>query len=208
MKKMSKRISLMVAAMLLVFSIPVFATEPTDDIVDIAVGNPDFSILVSALQKAELVETLQGEGPFTVFAPTNDAFAKLLEALDVTAEELLAQPDLAKVLTYHVVAGKVMSGDLTDGLEADTVNGGTVKFDLSGDPKVNDSNITAVDIEATNGVIHVIDTVLVPENFTLQAVDLEETTAPDTGIPAAFPFLLTAIGTAGAAMLVYKKKEA
>lgn len=208
MKKMSKRISLLLAAMLLVFSVPVFATEPADDIVDIAVGNPDFSILVSALQKAELVETLQGEGPFTVFAPTNDAFAKLLEALDVTAEELLAQPDLAKVLTYHVVAGKVMAGDLTDGLEADTVNGGKVKFDLSGDPKVNDSFITATDIEASNGVIHVIDTVLVPENFTLQEVDLEETTAPQTGIPASFPFLLTAIGTAGAAMLVYKKKEA
>jgi hypothetical protein len=107
-----------------------------------------------------------------------------------------------------VVAGKVMAGDLTDGLEADTVNGGKVKFDLSGDPKVNDSNITSVDIEATNGVIHVIDTVLVPENFTLQEVDLEETVAPETGIPASFPFLLTAIGTAGAAMLVYKKKEA
>jgi len=208
MKKMSKRIGLLLAALLLVFSVPVFATEPTDDIVDIAVGNADFSILVSALQKAELVETLQGEGPFTVFAPTNAAFAKLLDALDITAEELLAQPDLAKVLTYHVVAGKVMSTDLTDGLEADTVNGGKVKFDLSGDPKVNDSAITSVDIEATNGVIHVIDTVLVPENFTLQEVDLEETAAPETGIPASFPYLLTAIGTAGAALLVYKKKVA
>jgi len=208
MKKMSKRIGLLLAALLLVFSVPVFATEPTDDIVDIAVGNADFSILVSALQKAELVETLQGEGPFTVFAPTNAAFAKLLDALDITAEELLAQPDLAKVLTYHVVAGKVMSTDLTDGLEADTVNGGKVKFDLSGDPKVNDSAITSVDIEATNGVIHVIDTVLVPENFTLQEVDLEETAAPETGIPASFPYLLTAIGTAGAALLVYKRKVA
>lgn len=208
MKKMSKRIGLLLAGLLLVFSVPVFATAPTDDIVDIAVGNADFSILVSALQKAELVETLQGDGPFTVFAPTNAAFAKLLDALDITAEELLAQPDLAKVLTYHVVAGKVMSTDLTDGLEADTVNGGKVKFDLSGDPKVNDAAITSVDIEATNGVIHVIDTVLVPENFKLQEVDLEETAAPETGIPASFPYLLTAIGTAGAALLVYKRKAA
>lgn len=208
MKKMSKRIGMLLAALMMVFSVSVFATEPTDDIVDIAVGNADFSILVSALQKAELVETLQGEGPFTVFAPTNAAFAKLLDALDITAEELLAQPDLAKVLTYHVVAGKVMSTDLTDGLEAATVNGEKVKFDLSGDPMVNDAAITSVDIEATNGVIHVIDTVLVPENFTLQEVDLEETDAPETGIPASFPYLLTAIGTAGAALLVYKKKVA
>ena len=208
MKKMSKRIGMLLAALMMVFSVSVFATEPTDDIVDIAVGNADFSILVSALQKAELVETLQGEGPFTVFAPTNAAFAKLLDALDITAEELLAQPDLAKVLTYHVVAGKVMSTDLTDGLEADTVNGEKVKFDLSGDPMVNDAAITSVDIEATNGVIHVIDTVLVPENFTLQEVDLEETDAPETGIPASFPYLLTAIGTAGAALLVYKRKVA
>ncbi len=207
MKKMSKKIGLLLAAMLLVFSIPAFAMEPTDDIVDIAVGNPDFSILVSALQKADLVETLQGDGPFTVFAPTNDAFATLLETLDITAEELLMQPDLAKVLTYHVVAGKVMSTDLTDGLEAATVNGQKVMFDLTGDPMVNDASITTVDIEATNGVIHVIDKVLVPENFMLMEVELVEDTAPETGIPASFPFLLTAIGTAGAAMLVYKKKE-
>jgi len=208
MKKMLKKMSGFLAVMLLSVSIPVFATAPTDDIVDIAVGNSDFSILVSALQKADLVGALQGEGPFTVFAPTNAAFAKLLEALDITAEELLAQPDLAKVLTYHVVSGKVMSTDLSDGLEADTLNGEKIKFDLSGDPKVNDSAITTVDIEATNGVIHVIDTVLVPENFTLQEVDLEETAAPDTGIPASFPYLLTAGMTAGAALLVYRKKEA
>ncbi len=208
MKKMLKKMSGFLAVMLLSVSIPVFASAPTDDIVDIAVGNSDFSILVSALQKADLVGALQGEGPFTVFAPTNAAFAKLLEALDITAEELLAQPDLAKVLTYHVVSGKVMSTDLSDGLEADTLNGEKITFDLSGDPKVNDSSITTVDIEATNGVIHIVDTVLVPENFTLQEVDLEETEAPETGIPASFPYLLTAGMTAGAALLVYRKKEA
>ena len=127
--------------------------EPTDDVVGIALSDDDFSILVSALQKAELVETLQGDGPFTVFAPTNAAFEKLLAELDITAEELLAQPDLAKVLTYHVVPGKVMAADLNDGMTATTVNGETVTFDLSGDPMVNQSMITTTDIEATNGVV-------------------------------------------------------
>ncbi|WP_294099155.1 fasciclin domain-containing protein [Proteiniclasticum sp.] len=208
MKKMLKKVSMLVAVMMMVFSIPVFATAPTDDIVDIAVGNPDFSILVAALQKAELVETLQGEGPFTVFAPTNAAFEKLLEALDISAEELLAQPDLAKVLTYHVVAGKVMSTDLTDGMKAATVNGEEITVDLSSGVKINDSTVTSADIEASNGVIHVIDTVLVPSNFTLQEVDMEETEAPQTGLPVAIPFFFTAALTAGGALVLFKKKEA
>ncbi|MBT2732748.1 fasciclin domain-containing protein [Carnobacterium sp. ISL-102] len=146
------------------------SVEAKEDVVGIAQGNPDFSILVSALQKAELVETLQGEGPFTVFAPTNAAFEKLLGELDITADELLAQPDLAKVLTYHVVPGKVLAADLTDGMEAETVNGEELMFDFSGDPMVNDSMITQTDIEATNGVVHSIDTVLVPSDFELQEV--------------------------------------
>lgn len=208
MKKMLKKVSMLVAVMMMVFSIPVFATAPTDDIVDIAVGNPDFSILVAALQKAELVETLQGEGPFTVFAPTNAAFEKLLGALDISAEELLAQPDLAKVLTYHVVAGKVMSTDLTDGMKAATVNGEEITVDLSSGVKINDSTVTSADIEASNGLIHVIDTVLVPSNFTLQEVDMEETEAPQTGLPVAIPFFFTAALTAGGALVLFKKKEA
>lgn len=208
MKKMLKKVSVILSVMLLVFSVPVFADEPTENIVETAVGNPDFSILVSALQKADLVDTLSGEGPFTVFAPTNDAFAALLAALDITAEELLAQPDLAKVLTYHVVAGKVMSTDLTDGLEADTVNGEALVFDLSDGVKVNDSTVVSADIEATNGVIHVIDSVLVPENFTLQEVNLEETTTPQTGLPLGIPYLFTAALTAGGAVVFFKKKKA
>jgi uncharacterized surface protein with fasciclin (FAS1) repeats len=147
------------------------SVEVKEDIVGVAQGNPDFSILVSALQEADLVETLQGEGPFTVFAPTNAAFEKLLGDLDITAEELLAQPDLAKVLTYHVVSGKVLAADLTDGMKAETVNGEEVTFDLMGDPMVNESAISTTDIEATNGVVHVIDTVLVPADFELQEVD-------------------------------------
>jgi uncharacterized surface protein with fasciclin (FAS1) repeats len=179
--------------------------EAEQDIVEIALGNDDFSILVAALQRAELVETLQGEGPFTVFAPTNQAFADLLEALDITAEELLAQPDLAKVLTYHVVPGKVMAGDLTDGLEAETVNGETVVFDLSGDPMVNESNIVDTDIEATNGVIHVIDSVLVPSDFTLQEVDMEDEEVPATGIETNSVLLIGMLMTGAALIFVMVK---
>lgn len=192
---------------------PIFSTtakaEATEDIVEIALGNPDFSILVSALQKAELVETLQGDGPFTVFAPTNAAFEQLLKDLDITAEELLAQPDLAKVLTYHVVAGKVLAADLTDGMTAATVNGEEVTFDLSGDPMVNKAMITATDIEATNGVIHVIDSILVPTNFTLQEVKMEEEKVADTGIESNTTIIVGILMTAGALLFVsLKKKEA
>ena len=147
--------------------------EAGEDIVGIAQGDPDFSTLVAALQEAELVETLQGEGPFTVFAPTNAAFETLLGELDITAEELLAQPDLEQVLTYHVVSGNVMAADLTDGMTAETVNGEELTFDLSGDPMVNESMIITTDIEASNGVVHAIDTVLVPSDFELQEVEAE-----------------------------------
>ena len=140
---------------------------PLPSIVDIAVGSPDFSILVAALQKAELVEALQGEGPFTVFAPTNAAFEALLGALGITAEELLNQPQLADVLLYHVVSGRVLSTDLVNGMTAETLGGQTITVDLTAGVKINTSSVTTADIEASNGVIHVIDSVLVPETFTL-----------------------------------------
>lgn len=210
MKKFSKiAFSLVTVLLLSPFFAATVNAEPTDDVVGIALGNPDFSILVSALQKAELVETLQGDGPFTVFAPTNAAFEKLLAELDITADELLAQPDLAKVLTYHVVSGNVMAADLTDGMEAATVNGQELMFDLSGDPMVNQSMITQTDIEATNGVVHVIDSVLVPSDFTLQEVDMEETTVAKTGIESSTPLLAAMLVTAGVIIfMVIKKKEA
>lgn len=210
MKKFSKiAFSLITVLLLSPFFAATVNAEPTDDVVGIALGNPDFSILISALQKAELVETLQGDGPFTVFAPTNAAFEKLLAELDITADELLAQPDLAKVLTYHVVSGNVMAADLTDGMEAATVNGQELMFDLSGDPMVNQSMITQTDIEATNGVVHVIDSVLVPSDFTLQEVDMEETTVAKTGIESSTPLLAAMLVTAGVIIfMVIKKKEA
>ena len=142
-------------------------TAAAQTIVDIAVGNPDFSILVEAVTAAGLVETLQGAGPFTVFAPTNAAFGDLLTLLKLTKEQLLADTEtLTKVLTYHVVPGKVLAADVVglNGQEVATVEGGKVKVTVEGETvKINDSTVTATDIEASNGVIHVIDKVLLPE---------------------------------------------
>ncbi len=134
-----------------------------DDIVDIAASNDDFSTLVAAVTAAGLVETLKGDGPFTVFAPTNDAFAKLPAG---TVESLLEpenRDQLVSILTYHVVPGAVTSDQLAGKrLNVTTVQGGTVHVDGRNGVKVNDANVTAADIMATNGVIHVIDTVLLP----------------------------------------------
>jgi uncharacterized surface protein with fasciclin (FAS1) repeats len=132
------------------------------DIVDTAVGAGTFTTLVAAVQAAGLVDTLKGEGPFTVFAPTDEAFAALPAG---TVEDLLKPENkdkLAAILTYHVVAGKVMSTDLTEGMTAATVNGADVTITLDGGAKVNGANVTTADIEATNGVIHVIDAVIMP----------------------------------------------
>jgi uncharacterized surface protein with fasciclin (FAS1) repeats len=141
------------------------ASEP-GTIVDVAVAAGDFTTLVAAVEAAGLVETLSGEGPFTVFAPTDEAFAAALEALGLTAEELLADTDtLTAILTYHVVAGEVPSSDVVtlDGEDVETVNGATVAISVDGENvMVNDANVVAVDVEASNGVIHVIDAVLVP----------------------------------------------
>ena len=151
----------------------------------------------------------KGDGPFTVFAPTNAAFEKLLGELGITAEELLAQPDLGKVLTYHVVSGKVMAADLTDGMKAETLNGEELTFDLSDAPMVNKSNITTTDIEATNGVIHVIDTILVPANFELQETDLEADQVAQTGIEGNALLLVSILVTGSLLLLfVFKKKTA
>jgi uncharacterized surface protein with fasciclin (FAS1) repeats len=130
------------------------------DIVDTAVANGSFTTLVAAVQAAGLVDTLKGEGPFTVFAPTDEAFAALPEG---TVEGLLADPEaLAAILTYHVVAGKVMSTDLSDGMTATTVNGADITIGTEGGVTVNGANVVTADVEASNGVIHVIDTVIMP----------------------------------------------
>ncbi len=142
------------------------ASDEPGTIVDVAVANGSFTTLVAAVQAAGLDTTLSGEGPFTVFAPTDDAFAAALDALGLTAEELLADTaTLESILTYHVVAGEVPSSDVVtlDGQSVATVNGAEVAISVDGDTvMVNDATVTAVDVEAANGVIHVIDGVLLP----------------------------------------------
>ena len=133
------------------------------DIVDTAVGAGSFKTLVAAVTAAGLVDTLKGAGPFTVFAPTDEAFAKLPAG---TVEALLKDiPKLTSILTYHVVSGKVMAADVVklDGKEAKTVQGGSVKISTTGGVKLNGtSNVVTTDIECSNGVIHVIDGVILP----------------------------------------------
>ncbi|WP_113910776.1 fasciclin domain-containing protein [Roseovarius dicentrarchi] len=141
-------------------ALPAMAADK--DIVDTAVDAGSFGTLVAAVQAADLVETLKGDGPFTVFAPTDDAFAAPPEG---TVEDLLKPENkdkLTAILTYHVVAGKVMSTDLSDGMTAATVQGDDVTIMTEGGVMVNDANVTSADIEASNGVIHVIDAVLMP----------------------------------------------
>ncbi len=137
-----------------------FAEAHSMDIVDTAVEAGNFTTLVAAVEAAGLVDTLKGDGPFTVFAPTDEAFAALPEG---TVEGLLEDPEaLAAILTYHVVPGAVMSGDLSDGMTATTVNGADVTISVGDSVMVNDATVTTADIEASNGVIHVIDAVIMP----------------------------------------------
>lgn len=140
---------------------PAFADGHAMDIVATADAAGTFTTLLAAAEAAGLVETLQGEGPLTVFAPTDEAFAALPEG---TVEGLLADiPALTAILTYHVVPGAVMSGDLSDGMTATTVNGADITVTIDGSTvMVNDATVVAADIEASNGVIHVIDSVILP----------------------------------------------
>jgi uncharacterized surface protein with fasciclin (FAS1) repeats len=142
---------------------PTFAYAGSKDIVDTAVEAGSFSTLVAAVQAAGLVDTLKGEGPFTVFAPTDEAFAALPEG---TVQDLLKEENkdqLTAILTYHVVPGKVMSSDLTNDMNAETVQGGTVNIMTEGGVTVNGANVVTADVEASNGVIHVIDAVIMPQ---------------------------------------------
>ena len=140
-----------------------------NDIVAVASSTEGFSTLVAALTAASLVETLQGEGPFTVFAPNDEAFAALPAGL---LEKLLLPENVAvltSILTYHVVAGKVMSTDVTAG-DAPTVEGSTLALGVMDGVQVNDATVIAADVEASNGVIHVINKVLVPPTVDLASL--------------------------------------
>ena len=157
---MTKRF-LAVAAAVVFFAAPaIVRAEDRKDIVDTAIAAGSFKTLAAALQAAGLVDTLKGAGPFTVFAPTDEAFAKIPKAdLDALIKD---KAKLTQVLTYHVVAGKVMAADVMKLKEAKTVEGQMVKIDTSKGVKVNDATVVKADVMASNGVIHVIDTVLFP----------------------------------------------
>jgi uncharacterized surface protein with fasciclin (FAS1) repeats len=165
--KVLKTLGLVIIATTLMAMVP-FTNEAkhdhnNSDIVELAVQTEALSTLVAAVQAADLVETLQSEGPFTVFAPTNDAFAALP---DGTLESLLEEANkgqLTDILTYHVVPGKVMSSDLSDGMTATTVQGQEITINVGNGVTVNGANVVQADIEATNGVVHVIDAVIIPE---------------------------------------------
>jgi transforming growth factor-beta-induced protein len=142
----------------------------SQNLVELAVANPQFSILVEAVAAAGLVETLSGAGPFTVFAPTNDAFAALLGELRLSKEELLAnKPLLTAVLTYHVLPARVLAGDIRDNSTPTTVQGQAIRLDTDGgkvvitDASGRQSNVVATNVQASNGVIHVIDKVILPQ---------------------------------------------
>jgi uncharacterized surface protein with fasciclin (FAS1) repeats len=162
---MFKRLMFIAAAALMIAPVA-FADnhgmKKEQTVVEIAAGNPDFSTLVTAIKAAGLAETLSGEGPFTVFAPTNAAFAKLPAG---TVENLLKpenKDQLVGILTYHVVPGNVMAADVVGLTTAPTVNGKALTVDASDGVKINNATVTATDIKGSNGVIHVIDTVLLP----------------------------------------------
>lgn len=168
---MKRRIRILVVALAALSLIAVAQNSNPETVVDIAAGNPDFSVLVTAVQTAGLVETLSSEGPFTVFAPTDAAFADALAALGVTAEDLLGREDLAEILTYHVVPGSVLAADVLAAVEAGggefmvtTVNGAEISITVvDGMVMLNGAaTVTVADLMAGNGVVHVIDAVLLP----------------------------------------------
>ncbi|KGK99706.1 beta-Ig-H3/fasciclin [Methanococcoides methylutens] len=196
MKMVKILVALLLATIVLVSGCTTSEPEEEEmDIVDTAVSAGSFTTLVQAVQAAGLEDTLRGEGPFTVFAPTDEAFAALPEG---TLDALLADEEaLAAVLTYHVVAGEVMAADVAGLESAETVQGESVTFDTMDGVKVNDANVVQADIETSNGVIHVIDKVLLPPSMMEEEAE-EEMDIVDTAIDAgSFTTLVQAVQAAG-----------
>ncbi len=153
-------------AFIALFTLTTTVKAQSKDIVDLAVGSDNLKTLVAAVKAGGLVDVLKGDGPFTVFAPTDEAFA----ALPKGTLEMLLKPEnkdkLVKILTYHVVSGKVMSTDLSNGQKAATVQGDKVAVSIGGgNVKINDAKVVAADVKAKNGVVHVIDKVILPPNL-------------------------------------------
>ena len=162
MTKAIRSLGTLLAASMLLISGTQVARSGDADIVDTAVAAGAFNTLVAAAQAADLVDALKGDGPLTVFAPTDEAFAKLPEG---TVETLLKpenKDQLAAILLYHVVAGSVMAADVTDGATPATLQGATIEVSTTDGVAINGAKVVQADIEASNGVIHVIDTVLLP----------------------------------------------
>jgi len=197
---MRKSIALFVSiVLLLALAAPVMAQDG-QDIVDVAVENGSFTTLVAAVQQAELVDALKAEGPYTVFAPTDDAFAALLEETEMSAEDLLGAENLADILLYHVVAGEFdaasvieLVGD-NDYVLVDTLAGIPVKVSVDmGNVYINDAMVALPDVEASNGIIHVVDSVIMPPSQTITDIVVE---AADMGDDSEFTVLLAAVAQA------------
>ena len=197
---MRKSIALFVAiVLLLALAVPVMAQDG-QDIVDVAVENGSFTTLVAAVQQAELVDALKAEGPYTVFAPTDDAFAALLEETEMSAEDLLGAENLSDILLYHVVEGEFnaeavieLVGD-ADYVLVDTLAGIPVKVSVDmGNVYINDAMVTLPDVEASNGVIHVVDSVIMPPSKTITDI-VVDSAGMEEG--AEFTTLLAAVSQA------------
>ena len=157
---MKKLTILAVSFLLLLSAGPLFAGQGEKDIVDTAVSAGNFTTLVAAIKAAGLVETLKGDGPFTVFAPTDEAFANLPAG---TVEALLKDKvKLAQILTFHVVSGQKNAGDVVGAKSLETVQGQSLTVDTTDGVRIGGANVITTDIKTSNGVIHVIDTVLIP----------------------------------------------
>ena len=216
---MKKRLLVVLAAMMLMIVgiLPAAAQEDPGDIPTVAIEAGSFTTLVDALVATGLDEALAGEGPFTVFAPTDDAFAALPEG----TLESLDEETLAEILKYHVVAGEFMAADVVglDGQSVETLQGESVAISIDGDTvMVNDATVVTADVAASNGVIHVIDKVLLPPSI-VEAMagdddgeaegeaeadtesSEEPATMPETGAPATTPWLPVAALLAGLMLL-------
>lgn len=198
MKNVRRTALPVILSLLLILSAAGFAEGR--NVVGVLTGNENFSILLSALGRAGLADTLQGEGPFTLFAPTNEAFQKLFEELQISAERLLEHPQLADVLLYHVVTGELMSAELSEGMTARALNEQELTVSLTGGVWINSSNVTTADIQASNGIIHVIDAVLVPPTFQASPQILPPMTVTDfVRTNPDFAILTSALESAGLA---------
>lgn len=155
------------AGLALVGLLAINAQAQNKNIIELAVGTESLSTLVTAVKAAGLVETLSSDGNFTVFAPTNDAFNNLPEGVLETLLKPENKDKLTALLTYHVLNSKVMSTDLKDGMTTATVQGDNISVDLKSGAKINDANVAAADIKASNGVVHVIDKVILPPSLKL-----------------------------------------